>query len=143
MKRSFRTLRVREVMVDSPVTVSSGDSLQHALSLLDKHHIHELPVVEQGRLVGIVTDGDLKFFTPAYQLFHDQEEVRQALRELTVAEAMTVDPVSITPEATLLEATKLMHTQSIGALLVVEEEKLVGVLAVSDVLRIVIEQHEA
>ena len=142
MKRSFRTLRVREVMVASPVTVSSGDSLQHALSLLEKHRVHELPVVEQGRVVGIVTDGDLKFFTPAFQIFRDQEELRQTLRELTVAEAMTVEPMSISPQATLLDATKLMHDHSIGALLVVEEEKLLGILAVSDVLRIVIEQHE-
>lgn len=142
MKRSFQTLRVREVMVDSPVTVNSGDSLQHALSLLQKHQVHQLPVVEHGRLVGIVTDGDLKFFTPAYQLFRDQEEIRQALRELTVAEAMTLDPVSISPQATLLEATKLMYDHSIGALLVVEDEKLLGILAVSDVFRIIIEQHE-
>ena len=142
MKRSFRTLRVREVMVESPVTVSSGDSLQHALSLLEKHQVHQLPVLEHGRVVGIVTDGDLKFFTPAFQILRDQEELRQTLRELTVAEAMTVEPVSITPQATLLEATKLMYDQSIGALLVVEEEKLLGLLAVSDILHLVIEQHE-
>jgi CBS domain-containing protein len=122
MKRSFRTLRVREVMVASPVTVSSGDSLQHALSLLEKHRVHELPVVEQGRVVGIVTDGDLKFFTPAFQILRDQEELRQTLRELPVAEAMTVEPMSISPQATLLEATKLMHDHSIGVA-VVEEEK--------------------
>jgi CBS domain-containing protein len=142
MKRSFRTLRVREVMVESPVTVSSGDSLQHALSLLEKHQVHQLPVVEHGRVVGIVTDGDLKFFTPAFQILRDQEELRQTLRELTVAEAMTVEPMSVSPQATLLDATKLMHDHSIGALLVVEEEKLLGILAVSDILRIVIEQHE-
>lgn len=142
MKRSFRTLRVSEVMVDSPVTVGSGDSLQHALSLLEKHGIHELPVVEHGCLVGIVTDGDLKFFTPAYQLLRDQEGVRQALREFTVAEAMTVEPVSIAPQATLLEAIELMYQQSLGALLVTDGERLLGLLSVSDVLRLVIEQEE-
>lgn len=142
MKRSFRTLRVSEVMVDSPVTVGSGDSLQHALSLLEKHGIHELPVLEHGRLVGIVTDGDLKFFTPAYQLFRDQEELRQALREFTVAEAMTVEPVSIAPQATMLEAIELMYQRSLGALLVTEEERLLGLLSVSDVLRLIIEQAE-
>ena len=142
MKRSFRTVRVSEVMTTAPVTVGPEDSLQHALDLLDKYHVHELPVVEHGRLIGIVTDGDLKFFTPAYPLFRDQEELRQALRELTVAEAMTVEPVSINPQATLLEATKLMHDNSIGALLVAEGEKLFGILAVSDILRMVIEQYE-
>jgi len=142
MKRNFHTLRVSEVMVDSPVTISPGESLQHALSLLEKHQVHELPVVEHGRLVGIVTDGDLKFFTPAFQLFRDQEELRQTLRELTVAEAMTVEPVSIGPQATLLDATKLIQQYSLGSLLVTEGDRLLGLLSVSDILRLVIEQHE-
>ena len=105
--------------------------------------MHELPVIEHGRLIGIVTDGDLKLMTPAYPLFPDQEEIRQALRELKVAAAMTVEPVVIGPAATLLDATKLLYERSIGALLVTEEDRLLGVLSVSDILRMVIEQHEA
>lgn len=142
MKRSFRTIRVSEVMVDSLVTVSPGDSLQHALSLLEKYQVHELPVVEQGRLIGIVTDGDLKFFTPAFPLLPDLEELRQTLRELTVAAAMTLEPVSVDPKATLLDAITLMYEHHVGALLVTEDERLLGILSVSDVLRILIEQHQ-
>jgi acetoin utilization protein AcuB len=142
MKRSFQTVRVSEVMVDSLVTVSPGDSLQHALSLLEKYQVHELPVVEQGRLIGIVTGGDLKFFTPAYPLLPDQEELRQTLRELTVAAAMTLDPVSIQPQATLLEAIALMYEHHVSALLVTEGDQLLGLLSVSDILRILIEQHQ-
>ncbi|MBI3302004.1 MAG: CBS domain-containing protein [Deltaproteobacteria bacterium] len=142
MKRSFRTLRVRAMMTDTPVTVGPEDSLQHALDLLEKYQIHELPVVEHDRLIGIVTDGDLKLFTPAYPLSRDQEEIRQALRDLKVAEAMTVEPVRIGPEATLLEATKLLYEQSIGALLVTEGDRLLGIISISDILRIIIEQHE-
>jgi CBS domain-containing protein len=143
MKRSFRTLRVGEMMVDTPVTVSPGDTLQHALDLLEKYHVHELPVVEHGQLIGIVTDGDLKLFTPAYPLSRDPEEIRQTLRELTVAEAMTLEPVIISPQATLLEATKLLYERSIGALLVTEEDRLLGILSVSDILRVIIEQYES
>ena len=142
MKSSFRTLHVREVMTPSPVTVGPEDSLQHALDLLDKYHVHELPVVEKDRLIGIVTDGDLKLMTPAYPLFPDQDEIRQALRDLKVVAAMTVEPVVIGLEATLLEATKLLCERSIGALLVAEGDRLLGVLSVSDILRIIIEQHE-
>lgn len=142
MKRSFRTLRVSDVMTTAPVTVGPEDSLQHALDLLDKYHVHELPVVEQGRLIGIVTDGDLKLMTPTYPLFPDQDEIRQALRDLKVAAAMTVEPVVIGAEASLLEATKLLYERSIGALLVAAGDRLLGVLSVSDILRIVIEQHE-
>jgi acetoin utilization protein AcuB len=143
MKRSFRTIRVREVMTTSPVTVSPEDSLQHALDLLDKYQVHELPVVEHtGRLIGIVTDGDLKLLTPAYPLFPAQEEIRQALRELKVAVAMTIEPVVIGPDATLLEATKRLFEHSIGSLLVAEGDRLFGLLSVSDILRLIIEQHE-
>lgn len=144
MKRSFKTIRVRDVMTTTLVTVSPEDSLQHALDLLEKYHVHELPVVApQGYLIGIVTAGDLKLMTPVYPLFPDQEEIRQTLRDLRVAAAMTVEPVVINPNATLLDATKQLFARGIGALLVAEEEKLLGVLSVSDVLRIVIEQQEA
>jgi len=142
MKRSFKTIRVREVMATTLVTVSPEDSLQHALALLEKHQVHELPVVERSHLVGIVTDGDLKLMTPAYPLFPDQEEIRQTLRELKVAAAMTVEPVVIGPDATLLEATRQLYDRSIGALLVAQEDHLLGILSVSDILRIVIEQQE-
>lgn len=143
MKRSFRTFRVREVMTSTPITVSPEASLQHALDLLDKYQVHELPVVEHGgRMIGIVTSGDLKLLTPAYPLFPAQEEIRQALRDLKVATAMTVEPVVIGPEATLLEATRLLFEHSIGSLLVTEGDRLLGILSVTDILRIIIEQHE-
>jgi CBS domain-containing protein len=56
---------------------------------------------------------------------------------------MTVEPVSIEPHATLLEATKLIHQHSLGALLVTEGDRLLGLLSVSDILRLVIEQHKS
>lgn len=143
MKRSFRTIRVHEIMTTRPVTVSPEDSLQHALDLLDKYQVHELPVVDRsGRLIGIVTDGDLKLLTPAYPLFPAQEEIRQTLRDLKVATAMTLEPVAVGPDATLLDATKLLFEQSIGALLVAENDRLIGILSVSDILKLIIEQHE-
>jgi len=142
MKRSFRTIRVREVMTDTPVTVGPEDSLQRALDLLEKYQIHELPVMEQGRLIGIVTSGDLKLMTPSYPLFPAQEEIRQALRDLKIAAAMTLDPIVIGPDATVLEATRQLFDRSLGSLLVVEGERLLGIISVTDVLRVVLEQHE-
>jgi len=81
--------------------------------------------------------------TPAYPLFPAQEEIRQALRDLKVAAAMTVEPVVIRPDATLLEATQQLYDRSIGALLVAEDDHLLGIISVGDILRIVIEQQEA
>jgi CBS domain-containing protein len=143
MTRSFKTIHVHEVMTTTLVTVSPEDSLQHALTLLEKHQVHELPVAERDHLIGIVTAGDIKLMTPAYPLFPDQEEIRQTLRDLKVAAAMTLDPFVISPNATLLEATRQLYDRSIRALLVAEEGRLLGIISVSDVLRIVLEQQEA
>jgi len=143
MKRSFKTVRVRDVMTTTLVTVSPEDSLQHALDLLYKYQLHELPVVApQGRLIGIVTAGDLKLMTPVFPLVPDQQEIRQTLRDLKVAGAMTIEPVVISPDATLLSAAKELLERRIGSLLVAEDDHLLGILSVSDILRIVIEQHE-
>jgi acetoin utilization protein AcuB len=142
MKRSFETIQVREVMTDSPVSVRADDSLQRALDLIDKHQVHELPVLESGRCIGIVTAGDLKLLTPAYPLFPVQEDVRQALHELKVATAMTIEPETISPEASVLEAVKRLHQLRIESLLVTEGDKLLGVLSVSDILRLVIAEYE-
>lgn len=142
MKRSFKTLHVREIMTDSPVSVRADDSLQRALDLIDKHQVHELPVLESGRCIGIVTAGDLKLLTPAYPLFPVQEDVRQALHELKVATAMTLEPETISPEASILEAVKRLHQLRIESLLVTEGDQLLGVLSVSDVLRLVIAEYE-
>lgn len=142
MKRSFRTIRVHEVMTDAVVTVRAEDALQHALDLFEKHQVHELPVIEGERCVGIMTAGDLKLLTPAYPLFPVQDEIRQVLRELKIASAMTVEPVAIQPEASLLEAVKQLYHNRIESLLVMKDDRLVGVLSISDIWRCVIAQYE-
>jgi CBS domain-containing protein len=80
--------------------------------------------------------------TPVFPLVPDQQEIRQTLRDLKVAGAMTIEPVVISPDATLLSAAKELLERRIGSLLVAEDDHLLGILSVSDILRIVIEQHE-
>ena len=131
--------QVRDLMSAPPRTITSQDSLQSAMELLHKHNIRELPVVEHGRLIGIVTDRDLREIAPSYPIFRDQQEIRRYLQTLTVASAMTVDPVVVSPDTPLVEAARLLHSYRIGSLPVVEREKLVGIISVSDVLKKFIE----
>ncbi len=135
--------QVRDHMSSSPVTISSDESLLNAMELLHKHNIRELPVVERGELIGIVTDRDLREVAPSYPIFRDQEEIRYYLQNLKVAKAMTVDPLKIAPESPLVEAATLLHTYRIGALPVVENGKLVGIISVTDLLKAFIEQNKA
>jgi acetoin utilization protein AcuB len=129
-------------MTRSPVTIDSEASLQTAIDLLHKHNIRELPVVEGGRLVGIVTDRDVREVAPSYPLFRDTDEIRYHLQSLKVVKAMTVDPLVVTPSTSLVEAAKLLSTYRIGSLPVVHKDKLVGLISVTDLLSLFIEQNE-
>lgn len=142
MKRTKRTALVSDCMSKSPVTISSSDSLQSAMDLLYKYDIRELPVIDYGRLAGIVTDRDLRQVSPSYPVFRDQQEIRSYLQNLKVASAMTVDPLVVSPETPLVEAAELLATHRIGSLPVIENEELVGILSVSDLLKIFIEQNK-
>lgn len=118
-----------------PFTISSEDSLENAIDLIHKHNIRELPVVDHGKLIGIVTDRDLREIAPSYPIFRDQQEIRRYLKTLKVASAMTVDPLVVSPDTPLVEAAKLLTTYRIGSLPVVENERLVGMISVSDLLK--------
>ncbi len=142
MKRAERAEKVRDRMSPSPITINSEESLQTAMELLHKHNIRELPVVDHGELIGIVTDRDLREIAPSYPVFRDRQEIRYYLQSLKVARAMTADPLKISPETSLLKAAKILHTYRIGALPVVENGKLVGIISVTDLLKAFIEQNE-
>ena len=142
MKKDRKPQPVRDRMSTSPFTIGPEDSLQTAIDLLYKHNVRELPVVEHGKLIGIVTDRDLREISPSYPVFRDRQEMRYHLQSLKVVAAMTVDPLVVSPETPLVEAAKLLHTYRIGSLPVVEDERLVGLISVTDVLSVFIEQNE-
>lgn len=124
------------------MTVGADDSLQTAMDLLRRYNIRELPVVDHGKLVGIVTDRDLRLVAPSYPLFRDQEEIRRHLMNLKVASAMTPDPFFVSPDTTLVEAAGILRDRRIGALPVLEGQRLVGIISVTDILDAFIDQNE-
>ncbi len=138
-----RSTRVRERMSSPPVTIGPEESLQNAIDLLRKRNIRELPVVQHGKLVGIVTDRDLKEISPSYPLFRDPEEIQFFLRNMKVAAAMTADPLIVSPEHTLVGAAKMLQTYRINSLPVVDNGELVGIISVTDILKAFIEQNQA
>jgi acetoin utilization protein AcuB len=125
-----------------PVTVDPKDSLQRVVELLRRRDIRSVPVVESGKLVGIVTDRDVRQVAPGYPLLRDEEEIHRYMKNLTVTAAMTADPMTIAPEAPLVEAAKILETYRISALPVVERTKLVGMLTVTDLLRAFVDQNQ-
>lgn len=135
-------LTVRDYMTADPFTVAPEDSLQRVVDLLRRRDIRSVPVLQDGRLIGIVSDRDLCQVAPSYPLFRDEDEIRRYTENLKVTAAMTADPMRISPAASLVEAAKVLEKYRISSLPVVDGESLVGIISVSDLLRAFITQNE-
>lgn len=141
MAKATKVLTVGGCMSVDPVTVAPKDSLQRVVELLRRRDIRAVPVVEDGRLVGIVTDRDVRQVAPAYPLFRDEDEIRRYTENLTVTAAMTADPMTVTPATPLVEAAKILETYRISSLPVIEDLRVVGMLSVTDLLRVFVAQN--
>jgi len=127
---------VREVMTRSPETLKPSDTLSYALELMIRFDIRELPVVKDDRLVGIITDRDIKMLLGPGASTVDESLLSEAALDIEVSEVMTADPETIAPNTGLSSACRILVEFRIGALPVVnpEQGKLVGILSVTDCL---------
>ena len=122
------------------ITVDEGKSVDTAMRLLKENRIRRLPVLKRGKLVGIVTDRDLKEASPSKATSLDIWELHFLLEKLKVSEVMTKDPTTITPDATIEKAALVMMEKRIGGLPVVDTSgALVGILTEDDVFRALVE----
>jgi len=133
------TVRVRDWMKHPVHTVKPRDSIAHARALLEEHRINQLPVIVNGNVVGIVTDRDLRdafpsvFDAPGFTGGPPRKPGRDP-DEVRVEEVMSAKVVTTGPDQPLEDAALLMRGERIGAIPVVEREKLVGIVTRSDVL---------
>ncbi len=121
------------------ITVSPDTSVLKARELMDQHKISHLPVTDgRARLQGIVTDRDLKqaWASPASTL--SVYELTYVLQKLTVESIMTRNLVTATPDMTIERAARLIHDHKIGALPVVKDEKLVGIITSTDLMEVLL-----
>ena len=130
------TMRVKNWMTRGAATIHSDALARGAADMMKTRRLRHLPVVDHGgRLVGIVTDRDLRQVTFAPVLERRLPNLSEALKTLTVGEIMTRGVVTVRPSAEIREAARLMHERKIGALPVVDGDRVAGILTESDVLR--------
>lgn len=133
---------VRDWMTPSPITVGPKVTLPEAQSVMKERRIRRLPVVDHGRLVGILTEGDLRGAEPTAATTLSILEWHYLLGKLTVEKIMTWEPITLKPDATIRQAAQLMLAHKIGGLPVVENDKLIGIITESDIFRVLVEQSE-
>ena len=117
---------ISKYMTTTPHTAESSDTLAAAAKAMRQHGIRHLPVVEGDKLLGIITERDVRFV----ESFSDVDP-----DELTLDEAMTEEPYAVNPDTPLDEVVTTMAEQKLGSALVVQNEKLVGVFTTVDVCR--------
>ena len=126
-------------MVSAVETLGPDDSMEAAVALERRRKIRHIPIVENGVLVGIVTDRDLKRAMPSLLTGTDQQTYERVTQTTPVKQIMTRSPMTIAPDAPLREAVRILCDKKFGALPVVEGGALVGIITETDVLRAFLE----
>ena len=133
-------MNVAKRMKRNPVFVDEGDSMKKAMDLLKEHEIRHLPVLKDGeRLVGILSERDIKQASPSPATALEIREIYYLLDKVKVKQIMTRRPYTVSSTAPIEEAALIIREKKIGCLPVVDDGKLVGILTETDIIDAFIE----
>lgn len=124
---------IRDVMTTNVVTIPSSTSLADAKRIMDAHRIRRLPVVDKGKLVGRVSRDTLDKAGPSKLTTFSMHELSYLLSKVTVKEVMKTDLVTVPPDATVEESVTLAQSHRVGALIILENGRIVGIATTNDV----------
>jgi CBS domain-containing protein len=147
---------VSEIMTPNPVTVTPETGVTEAAKLMVDNRIGALPVLEGGRVVGLVTEGDLihqdvKLEFPTYIQLLDgfimyppaqakfENELKKAVAA-TVGDVMTADPITVQADSSVEDVATLLVERDVSRLPVLDGETLVGIVTKGDVVRSLVEE---
>lgn len=130
----YNRIKVVDVMTKNPLVMTPAETIGQADELMTENRIRQLPVVDEGALLGIITDRDIRSFLAQSALVEPEE--RAKLLRTNVREIMTAEPLTLAPDDDLREAIELLIEEKIGGIPVVDQaEGLVGIVTYVDVLR--------
>jgi acetoin utilization protein AcuB len=132
-------MRTKDIMTTNVVTVNEKTSLTDARRIMEAHRIRRLPVVNRGKLVGLLTKHKLLEVAPSPATSLSRWELNYLLDKLTVKEIMVKNPWTITPDTPVEEALRTGREKGYGAFPVVEDGRLVGIVTESDIVRLMTE----
>ena len=130
---------VREIMVKNPITLGRNETLDLAKDIMSLGRIRHFPVVEENKVVGVVSQRDLYRASFASVMGYGEKAQKAFLKTITVKGVMSHPPETISPEAPISEAARLMIEKKIGCLPVLDAGKLVGLVTETDLLKELVE----
>lgn len=130
---------VKMRMTKNPISVSPETSILEAWKIMQTSQVRRLLVMDKGKLVGIVTERDLRSVSPSQATSLSIFEINYLLEKLKVKDAMTSNPITVDADAPIEEAALIMRDNKISALPVIENGEVVGIITESDIFRAFIE----
>ncbi|GJM42117.1 MAG: hypothetical protein DHS20C20_23990 [Ardenticatenaceae bacterium] len=127
-------LTTNDLMTIDPETVSQDTPLREVVTSMNRANIRQILVVDGKKLVGIVTDRDIRLAVNSPLTSEEPLERLELLNGFTAGDCMTIDPRTVTRDTPIHKVAQLMSMYKFGALPVVENEELVGIITVTDLL---------
>lgn len=132
----MHNLRVRDFMTSPAASIEVDSRLLDAALAMRRSGFRHLPIVRGQKLVGIITDRDINRYAPSLLGNISQEEYNAIFENTPLERVMTKDPLSTTPDTPIGKVVAQLHNRKLGCLPVVEDDKLVGIITVTDLLRL-------
>jgi CBS domain-containing protein len=130
---------VRDIMAQNPATLGRNETLDLAEAIMNLGRIRHMPVLDDGKLVGIVSQRDLFRSALIAALGFGRKVTSALVKTIRIKEVMTEKVITISPDASIKDAARLMMDKKIGCLPVVEGDRMVGLVTETDMLRYVVD----
>jgi acetoin utilization protein AcuB len=127
-------LTVSDLMTSIPTSITPDSSLRTVIAVMKAAGCRQLPVLDQGKLVGIITDRDIRTVLNSPIVLHGRWQDEALLDKVTAENAMTPDPITVPPDTPAYRAAEMLSTYKFGALPVVDGDLVVGIITVTDFL---------
>ena len=127
-------MTVNDLMTVIPYTVTPSTTLRQVVELMKTEGCRQLPVLDGGKLIGIVTDRDIRLVMNSPMVLHGRWQDEELLDNVSADSCMTANPMTVAPETPAYQAAKMLSLYKFGALPVVDDDLLVGIITVTDFL---------
>jgi len=129
-------LLVRDFMTTPATSLQSDARLLDAALAMRRSGFRHLPITEGEKLVGIITERDINRYAPSLLGNISQEEYNAIFENTPLERVMTKDPMAVTPDTPVAQVVTTLHNKKLGCMPVVEDGRLVGIITVTDMLKL-------
>jgi acetoin utilization protein AcuB len=127
-------LAVSDLMTVIPYFVTPETPLRRVIEMMKSEGCRQFPVLDDGRLVGIITDRDVRLVMNSPMVMHDHEQDEELLDKVLADSCMTANPMTVAPDTPAYQAAKMLSIYKFGGLPVLDDDILVGIITVTDFL---------